>query len=175
MRHRMCAPAVLHVLPLICCVRCLVLQSLAQLRDTAAKWEAQAQASLAQNERLKDLLEESATWSIPAAHASSSAPLGSSAAGGSGGSSSAATAAVQAAEALAAAAAAAGSPCSAEDGNNGRSGAVPGGLPDGSSLAELCRKFERELLLEKARSAQLDLQVRWGGACVAVWLWGVLV
>lgn len=158
----------LHVHALICCVRCLVLQSLAQLRDTAAKWEAQAQASLAQNERLKDLLEESATWSIPAAHASSSAPAGSSAAGGSGGSSSAAAAAVQAAEALAAAAAATGSARSAEDGSSGGLGAGASGLPDGSSLVELCRKFERELLLEKARSAQLDLQVRWGGACVFV-------
>ncbi|KAI7845489.1 hypothetical protein COHA_001036 [Chlorella ohadii] len=77
-------------------------ESLAELRDTASKWEAQAQASLAQNERLKDLLEESATWSIPAAHGSTSVPGG----GSNGGGSTAAAAAVQAAEALAAAAAA---------------------------------------------------------------------
>ncbi|PRW32984.1 ubiquinone biosynthesis [Chlorella sorokiniana] len=132
-------------------------ESLAQLRDAAAKWEAQAQASLAQNERLKDLLEESATWSIPAAPGSASAPS-SSVAGGGG--STAAAAAVQAAEALTAAAAAAGSPRVGEGGGSGAAGAGSNGAAGGSSLAELCRRFERELLLEKARSTQLDLQVR---------------
>ncbi len=143
------------------------LQSLAELRDTASKWEAQAQASLAQNERLKDLLEESATWSIPAAHGSTSVPGG----GSNGGGSMAAAAAVQAAEALAAAAAA-GSPRAGEGGGSGGP-AAGAAAKDGSSLAELCRKFERELLLEKARSAQLDLQVRWGALCGCCWECGV--
>lgn len=143
---------------------CHGLQSLVQLRDAASKWEAQAQASLAQNERLKDLLEESATWSIPAAPSSGSAAAAGGAADGGGGSS-AAAAAVQAAEALAAAAAAAGSP---RAGDGGGEGATSAAATEGGSLAEQCRKFERELLLEKARSAQLDLQVRWALVWAAV-------
>ena len=139
-------------------------QSLAQLRDVAAKWEAQAQDSLAQNERLKDLLEESATWSIPAAPAAPDHSTAAASGGGGApgdGSSRAAAAAVEAAEALAAAAAA-GSP-KVGDAAGGSAAGGAGGAAEGGSLAELCRRFERELLLEKARSAQLDVQVRWAG------------
>lgn len=139
----------------------LPLQSLAQLRDVAAKWEVQAQDSLAQNERLKDLLEESATWSVPA----TAAP-----AGGSNGSSSGSSAAVGADVATAAAA---GLAQQTADGAAGQAAAgaagaqegaaAAGGADSSSALAALCQRFERELLLEKAKSAQLDMQVRWAG------------
>lgn len=112
----------------------------------AGKWEAQAQDSLAQNERLKDLLEESATWSAPAAPA---APEGSST-----------EAAVAAAAAAHLAAAATSGPAAGAGTGGGAAGGGGGG--DSSALAALCQRFERDLLLEKARSAQLDVQVRWG-------------
>lgn len=122
-------------------------ESLAQLRDVAAKWEAQALGSLAQNERLKDLLEESATWSIPSA-----APT----AGAAG-------ATAEAGAAVAAAAALAQQPAGADGGDGGEaaaSAAGAGGARDGGVLSALCQRFERELLLEKAKTAQLDMQVR---------------
>lgn len=131
----------------MCCVAPLPMQSLAQLRDVAAKWEAQAQGSLAQNERLKDLLEESATWSIPSA-----APT----AGAAG-------ATAEAGAAVAAAAALAQQPAGADGGDGGEaaaSAAGAGGARDGGVLSALCQRFERELLLEKAKTAQLDMQVR---------------
>lgn len=40
-------------------------QALESSRDAEAHWEALAQDGLAQSERLKDLLEESALWRIP--------------------------------------------------------------------------------------------------------------
>lgn len=43
------------------------IQSLHELRKTAAAFEAQAQEGLIQTERLKDLLEESALWNPPPA------------------------------------------------------------------------------------------------------------
>ena len=131
----------------------------------AANWEAQAQDSLAQNERLKDLLEESATWSIPALGLNGSSSSGAAAAAADGGKSRVAgvvagaplgpadqTAAAASEGVRSEAGAAAGAPAAAAGGSEGDATA---------GLAELCQRFERELLLEKAKSAQLDLQVRW--------------
>ena len=73
------------------------LQAVAELREVAGRWEAQAQLGLAQAERLKDLLEESATWDPLTAAA---------AAGGEG-------------EATPAAAAGAGSAAAGEEGGCG--------------------------------------------------------
>lgn len=103
---------------------------MAELRDVAAKWEAQAQQGLAQNERLKDLLEETATWdAAAAAQAQAQAQAGGSSSG------------------------------AARAGDVGAAGA----LPSGSSAAELealCGRLQRELLLERAKTAQLDVQVQ---------------
>lgn len=49
-------------------------QALADSREAAEKWEAQAQGSLAQLERLKDLLEESALWRGGSAQGSAGLP-----------------------------------------------------------------------------------------------------
>ena len=137
----------------------MLLQSLVQLREVAANWEAQAQDSLAQNERLKDLLEESATWSIPALGLNGSS---SGAAAADGGKSRVAGAAAGAPSGPADQATAA-----ASRGVSGEAGAAAGAAAAGGNesvatagLTELCQRFERELLLEKAKSAQLDLQVR---------------
>ncbi|EFN51232.1 hypothetical protein CHLNCDRAFT_141243 [Chlorella variabilis] len=121
-------------------------ESVAQLRDVAAKWEAQAQDSLSQNERLKDLLEESATWNLAPA-----APCGTGGAAGGG--------------ANGRAAGAAGKGAGAGSGDAGRgedalAAVAAGGQGDPAHLAALCQRFQEELLLEKARSAQLDMQVR---------------
>ncbi|KAI3430474.1 hypothetical protein D9Q98_005069 [Chlorella vulgaris] len=120
-------------------------EATAQLRDVAAKWEAQAQDSLSQNERLKDLLEESATWSLPPA---APKPVTTPQASASSRSS---------AETAAHTAGAAAVP--GPDGEGGLAATAAAG-GDAAALVELCQRFERELLLEKAKSAQLDLQVR---------------
>eukprot|EP00887_Chlorella_sp_A99_P007323 scaffold2.g7323.t1 len=108
-------------------------EALAELRDVAAKWEAQAQGALGQTEQLKDLLEESATWSTHVAPASSAGGQQQQPGGRSSG--------------------------------GGEQGAAPAGEPGGTEaaagdLAARCQQLESELLLEKARSSQLDLQVR---------------
>lgn len=123
-----------------------------QLRDVAAKWEAQAQGSLAQNERLKDLLEESATWSVPTA----------SPAAGPAGSTAEAGAAVAAAAALAQ---------HSDGASTAPAPAAGAGASAGGALAALCQRFERELLLEKSKTAQLDMQVRCGGGAGDVGGW----
>lgn len=89
------------------------MQAMAELREVASKWEAQTQRGLAQSERLKDLLEESAAWDAAAQQAQQAGGAGS----GSGG---------------------------------GGSGDLPA----------LCERLQGDLLQERARSAQLDLQVR---------------
>lgn len=40
-------------------------QGLENAREVGSRWEAQAQQGLAQAERLKDLLQESAEWRLP--------------------------------------------------------------------------------------------------------------
>lgn len=129
------------------------LQSLVHLRDVAAKWEAQAQDSLAQNERLKDLLEESATWSVPSTAATTAPAAGP------------ASSAAEQGTAAAAAAASARQPAGTAGGDVGEAAPPAAGSGTGKdgALAALCQRFERELLLEKAKTAQLDLQVRSGG------------
>lgn len=132
-------------------------EALTQLRDVAAKWEAQAQDSLSQNERLKDLLEESAMWDTPGILPGASVGSGASGAGGG-------TAAGNSAAGGAAPAAGAAGGTAAEGGVSapGDAGAVANGSGGSgvAGLAERCQRFEKELLMEKARSAQLDLQVR---------------
>ena len=97
--------------PPVCTYMCVCWQAVEAERLVAARWEAAAQAGLAQGSALKDLLEESATWAPPAEQRAAAAGGG---------------------DAGAAAAA------------------------DGSE----CERLERELLLEKARTAELDLQAR---------------
>jgi hypothetical protein len=113
-------------------------QAVVELRGAAEKWEAQAQLGLAQNERLKDLLEESATWDIGQAADAEGAEEEASA--------------------------------EADAGAAGELGAALAGGAEqrARQLEALCGRLQRELLLEKARSAQLALQVGvwwvgWGG------------
>lgn len=101
-------------------------QAVVELRDVASRWEAQAQLGLAQSERLKDLLEESATWGLGGAVAATG---------------SISEQQQQQQHALLA--------------GEGTSEAAGMKSPE-----EVCAQLQRELLLEKARTAQLDLQVR---------------
>lgn len=119
----------------------------------AAKWEAQAQSGLAQNERLKDLLEESAAWPLPGAGGDAAQPApGRQQQASSGSSDSKDGGGAAGGEAAAAAA----------DGTGGEvGGAAAAG--DTHRLAALCQRYERELLEEKAKAARLDLQVRYVG------------
>ena len=135
----------------------LLAQSLSQLRDVAAKWEAQAQAGLAQNERLKDLLEESAAWPLPGAGAGTAPqpPAGSPQQAGQAGDGSS-----EPSSGKDGAADAAGEAAGGEEGSGEAAAAAAAG-GDVQRLAALCARFERELLEERARAARLDLQVRW--------------
>ncbi len=99
----------------------------------AARWESQAEENLAQCERLKDLLEESAMWG---------------ARGGAGGGGDAALGV-----------AGEGIPGleSTEEGARGGDAAAAAGA--GAALQQRCEGLEREVLLEKARNAELATQV----------------
>ena len=132
-------------------------QAVLELREAADRWEAQAQQGLAQNERLKDLLEESAAWDAAADVAAAAAAAA--AAGAEEGSSHAPPPA---------------SAARARDGNGqqeeddegeGESGSGEEGEEQAPEtvllqLRALCGQLQRQLLEERARSAKLDLQVR---------------
>ena len=47
--------------------QCMWVQGIEEVKEAAEAWEKQAQASLQQLDRLKDILEESAAWSGPGA------------------------------------------------------------------------------------------------------------
>jgi hypothetical protein len=88
-------------------------EALGEAQACNASWEAAAQAGLAQSERLKELLEESAAWEPPvtgAAHA--------------------------------------------PEGNGGGGGAAA------AAAQRRCEALEREALLQRARCAELETQVR---------------
>lgn len=156
---------------------------MAELREVAGRWEAQAQLGLAQAEKLKDLLEESATWD--AAHDAAGA------AGAEPGSREAATDGgwhgvgrqALSTDCTVAAWAACGLPsvcctnshhasglaCCPADTVGSPAGVEPGRGEGGSAeqLEARCARLQRELLLEKTKTAQLELQVHrcW---CLAV-------
>ncbi len=123
----------------------------------ACLWEAQAQQGLAQNERLKDLLEESAAWDAAAGVAAAAAAAVGAADAEEG--SSAAQSPMFAAGAVDG-----GAQLEDEDGDGEHgSGQEGDGQPQEAVLLQLralCGQLQRQLLEERARSAKLDLQVR---------------
>ena len=136
-------------------------QALQELRDIAAKWEAQAEGAGAQNERLKDLLEESASWGAAAAVAEAAAAAEATSARPGGGEAVSGQRRRQHEqheqhEQQQDVGEATGGGAVAE-----AAAPLGGGAAAGAAqLAALCRRLESELLLEKARSARLDGQVR---------------
>jgi hypothetical protein len=125
----------IHMRPQDVCL--LVLQSLLEVRKTAIAYEAQAQEGLAQTERLKDLLEESARWDLPATLANNSVPGGEP--NGHSGEN--------------------GNVTSDSNDAPGASPAVPAGM-DARDLTVLCQRLHGELMLQRAKTAERDLQVR---------------
>jgi len=161
-------------------------QSLAEVREAAGAWEAQAQSGLSQVERLKDLLEESARWSpqgadpgpdpspagapghpapAPAGGAAEPAPApGASAAGGAGNgpgaavSESGAGAPASPTRVAGDAAGAAGSPAAAQ---RATAAAAEAAAAEAARLRRTCAELEQQLRWQRAAAAGAPGGLRW--------------